>query len=137
MENVLEVKGLCKLFKNGRGIKDVSFEISKGEIFGFLGQNGAGKTTTMKIITGLCRADRGEVKILGCNIFDQFEKATQKVGCIIETADSYEYMSAYRNLELASRFYPDIKSSRIDEVLKPYHTATIFYYFRIFFARRR
>jgi len=118
MENVLEVKGLTKLYKNGRGIRDISFEVSKGEIFGFLGPNGAGKTTTMKIITGLCRADKGEVKILGFNVFEQYEKAMGKVGCIIETSDSYEYISAYKNLELSSRYYHDIEKSRIDEVLK-------------------
>lgn len=117
MENILEVKGLTKLYKNGRGIKDISFEVSKGEIFGFLGPNGAGKTTTIKIITGLCRADKGEVKISGYDISSQFEMAMQKVGCIIETPDYYEYISAYKNLVLASRFYPDIKPSRIDEVL--------------------
>jgi ABC-type multidrug transport system, ATPase component len=117
MENILEVKGLTKLYKNGRGIKDISFEVSKGEIFGFLGPNGAGKTTTMKIITGLCRADEGSVRISGYNISEQYEKAMQKVGCIIEAPDSYEYISAYKNLELASRFYLDVNSSRINEVL--------------------
>jgi ABC-2 type transport system ATP-binding protein len=71
----------------------------------------------MKIITGLCRADKGAVKISGYDIASQFEMAMQKVGCIIETPDYYEYISAYKNLVLASRFYPDIKPSRIDEVL--------------------
>ncbi|MDP4180731.1 MAG: ABC transporter ATP-binding protein [Bacillota bacterium] len=118
MEKVLEVKGLTKLYKNNRGINDINFEIYKGDIFGFLGPNGAGKTTTMKIISGLCRADQGEVRIFGFDIVEQFEKAMQNVGCIIETVEAYEYTSAYKNLELVSRFYKDIKKARIDEVLE-------------------
>lgn len=118
MEKVLEVKGLTKLYKNNRGIKDINFEVYRGDIFGFLGPNGAGKTTTIKIITGLCRADQGEVKIFNFDIVNEFEKAMQKVGCIIETAEAYDYLSAYKNLMLLSRFYPDVKVSRIDEVLE-------------------
>jgi len=118
MEKILEVKNLTKIYRNGRGVKDISFDIFKGDIFGFLGPNGAGKTTVMKIVTGLSRADKGEVKIFGYDIAEQFEKAMAKVGCLIETADAYEYMSAYRNLELAARFYKDIKKTRIEEVLQ-------------------
>ncbi|ADG83472.1 ABC transporter [Thermincola ferriacetica] len=118
MEKILEVTNLTKLYRNGRGIKNITFDIFKGDVFGFLGPNGAGKTTVMKIITGLSRADKGEVKIFGYDITEQFEKAMAKVGCLIETADAYEYMSAYRNLELAARFYSDIKKTRIEEVLE-------------------
>lgn len=117
MERVLEVKGLSKKYKNNRGIEDISFEINRGDVFGLLGPNGAGKTTAMKAITGLCRADKGEVRILGFDASTQFEKAMQKVGCIIETVEAYEYFSGYRNLELAARFYSGVKASRIHEVL--------------------
>ncbi len=118
MDKVLEVKGVTKLYKNNRGVKDISFDIYKGDIYGFLGPNGAGKTTVMKTIVGLCRANQGEINIFGHNIADQFEQAMAKVGSIIETAVSYEYLSAYDNLTLASRFYPGIDSQRIDEVLE-------------------
>lgn len=118
MEKILEVKDLTKIFKNGRGVKDISFDIYKGDVFGFLGPNGAGKTTVMKIIAGLSKANQGEVKIFGYNILNDFEKAMAKVGCIIETAEAFEYLSAYKNLELAARFYKDIKKTRIDEVLE-------------------
>jgi len=118
MDKILEVKGLTKLYKNKRGIRDISFEVYRGDIFGFLGPNGAGKTTTMKAITSLCRIDSGEIRILGYDISHDFEKAMQRVGCIIETSEAFEYMSAYKNLEMAARFYKDIKPERIDEVLK-------------------
>lgn len=118
MDKVLEVKGLTKTYKNNRGVRDISFDIYKGDIYGFLGPNGAGKTTVMKTIVGLCKANQGQVNIFGYNILDQFEKAMAKVGCIIETATAYEYISAYDNLKIASRFYEGINSSRIDEVLE-------------------
>lgn len=118
MEKVLEVKNLTKLYKNGRGVKDINFDVYKGDVFGFLGPNGAGKTTVMKSIVGLNMFERGEVKILGFDIKSKLEKALGKVGAIIETADAYEYMSAYNNLKITSRFYSNIKESDIDEILE-------------------
>jgi ABC-2 type transport system ATP-binding protein len=117
MEKALEIVGLTKTYKNGRGIFDINLEVNKGDIFGFLGPNGAGKTTTMKLITGLMRADSGDVKISGYSINNDFEKAMEKVGCIIETAESIPYLTAYENLRQHARFYKNIDESRIDEVL--------------------
>lgn len=118
MEKILEVSNLKKVYKNGRGIRDITFDICKGDIFGFLGPNGAGKTTVMKIITGLTKPEQGEVKIFGYDIANQFEKAMSKVGCMIETAEAYEYMSAQKNLELAARYYKEVDKKRIEEVLE-------------------
>lgn len=117
MEKVLEINNLTKAYKNGRGITDINLTIHRGDIFGFLGPNGAGKTTTMKIMTGLLRADSGDVKVFGHSIHNEFEKAMQKVGCIIETAESYMYLTAYENLKLFSRYYTHVNDKRIDEVL--------------------
>jgi ABC-2 type transport system ATP-binding protein len=97
LEKVLEVRELTKLYGNGRGVKNISFEVRGGEVFGFLGPNGAGKTTVMKTITGLDSFQAGEISILGYDLKQQFEAALKKVGCIIETADVYEYLSAYKN----------------------------------------
>lgn len=118
MDKALEVNDLTKIYNNKRGIKNISLEINQGDIYGLLGPNGAGKTTLMKIITGLSRADRGQVKIFGFNVADQFEQAMARVGCIIETAEAYEYMSGRKNLELAAGFYPHLNKTRIDEVLE-------------------
>lgn len=118
MEKVLEVNGLTKLYDNGRGVKNITFEVVKGEIFGFLGPNGAGKTTVMKSITGLNTFESGEIKIMGVDIKNQFEDALKGVGAIIETADAYEYMSAYNNLKIVSRFYTNIEETDIDNALK-------------------
>ncbi|WP_315122469.1 ABC transporter ATP-binding protein, partial [uncultured Clostridium sp.] len=118
MEKVIEINNLSKVYKNGRGITDINLEINRGDIFGFLGPNGAGKTTAMKIMTGLIKSDSGDVKILGYSVLEQFEKAMAKVGCIIETAESYQYLTAYENLKQFSRYYKNIDDKRIDEVLE-------------------
>lgn len=117
MDKVIEISNLNKVYKNNRGIQNINLEISKGDIFGFLGPNGAGKTTTMKIMTGLIKPDSGDVKILGYSVIHEFEKAMKKVGCVIETAESYDYLTAYENLKQFSRFYKDIDDNRIHEVL--------------------
>lgn len=118
MEKVIEINGLTKMYNNGRGIKDLNLDIYKGDIFGFLGPNGSGKTTAMKIMTGLMKADSGEVRLFGYNIVDQYEKAMERVGCIIEMAESYPYLTAYENLKLFSRYYKNVDDNRINEVLE-------------------
>ena len=118
MEKVIEITNLNKVYKNGRGITDINLEINRGDIFGFLGPNGAGKTTTMKIMTGLIKADSGDVKILGHSVMEEFEKSMAKVGCIIETAETYQYLTAYENLKQFSRYYKEIDDKRIDYVLE-------------------
>ncbi|CAA7600249.1 Putative ABC transporter [Acididesulfobacillus acetoxydans] len=117
-EKVIEIQNLTKLYKNGRGIDDISLDIYRGDVFGFLGPNGAGKTTAMKVMTGLIRPDRGEVRILGYSIAEEYEKAMAKVGCIIETAESYPYLSAFENLKQFARYYPEVDDKRIEEVLE-------------------
>jgi ABC-2 type transport system ATP-binding protein len=118
LEKVIEINNLSKIYKNGRGIMDINLELNRGDVFGFLGPNGAGKTTAMKIMTGLIRPDSGDVKILGYSVLEDFEKAMSKVGCIIETAESYSYLTAYENLKQFSRYYKDVDDKRIEEVLE-------------------
>jgi ABC-2 type transport system ATP-binding protein len=130
MEQILEVKEISKIFKNGRGVKQVSFDVFKGDVFGFIGPNGSGKTTILKIIMGLIHPDKGNIRIFGHNIVNNFELAMKQVGCMVETADAYDYMTAFENLRLSARFYPEISKSRIYEVLEqvglnPYKTEKV------------
>jgi ABC-2 type transport system ATP-binding protein len=118
MEKVLEINQITKLYKNQRGIKDVSFDVFRGDVFGFFGPNGAGKSTLLKIITGLIRANEGSVKIFGLNPLDQYEKAMKRVGCIIESADSYEYMSAFQNLKMTASYYPNVTHDLMEKMLE-------------------
>ncbi|WNR43831.1 ABC transporter ATP-binding protein [Paenibacillus roseipurpureus] len=113
----IEVTNLTKSFKNGRGISDLNLDVDQGDIFGFLGPNGAGKTTAMKMITGLMKPDHGDVNIFGASISEDYVNAMKHVGCLIETAESYPYLTANDNLKLFSRFYPEVDQRRIDECL--------------------
>ncbi|USB31624.1 ABC transporter ATP-binding protein [Paenibacillus sp. YPG26] len=118
MHKAIEITGLTKVYSNGRGISNMNLTIDQGDIFGFLGPNGAGKTTAMKVMAGLMRPDRGDVKIFGASVIDDYVNAMKHVGCIIETAESYPYLTANENLRLFARFYPHVDQKRIDECLE-------------------
>lgn len=118
MEKILEVKGLTKLYKNGRGASDINLELEKGDVVGLLGPNGSGKTTIMKAIVGLVHANAGSVRIFGCDISTDFECAMERAGCLIEAPAIYENMTAAKNLKLAARYYPNIDEKRITDVLR-------------------
>lgn len=114
----LQLNNLTRTYRNGRGIKGVSFLVHEGDIYGLLGPNGSGKTTTMKIITGLLSADQGDVQIFGRSVENDGEKTLEQVGCLIEAPAVYEYLSAKKNLEQAAAYYPDIKAPRIEDILR-------------------
>ncbi|WP_284645260.1 ABC transporter ATP-binding protein [Paenibacillus silviterrae] len=118
MDKAMEITGLTKVYPNGRGISDLNLTVDQGDIFGFLGPNGAGKTTAMKMMAGLMKPDRGDVKIFGASVLDDYVNAMKHVGCIIETAESYPYLTANDNLKLFARFYPHVDQQRIDECLE-------------------
>lgn len=118
MDAAMEITGLTKQYNNGRGISDMNLTVDKGDIFGLLGPNGAGKTTAMKMMTGLLKPDRGEVRIFGANVHENAVEAMKHVGCIIETAESFPYLTANDNLKQFARYYPDVDQSRIDECLE-------------------
>ena len=79
---VLEVNNLTKDYGSGRGVFDVSFSVSKGEVYGFLGPNGAGKSTTIRHIMGFSKPDSGETKIFDKNTFNKYYELLNKVGYI-------------------------------------------------------
>ncbi len=116
--SLLQVDDISKLYKNGRGVRQVSFSLHKGDVFGLIGPNGAGKTTLLKMLTGLIRPDHGSIRLFGHNVAQHHEQAMEQVGCVIETADAYDDMHAVDNLTLAARFYPELPGKRIDEILE-------------------
>lgn len=90
----------------------------EGDILGFIGPNGAGKTTTIKLILGLQNITSGKVYINGYDIEENFKKAIENVGTIVESPDLYMYMSGYENLKLVSNLYKNVDKKRIDEIVK-------------------
>ncbi len=92
--NILEIKNLKKSFGTKEVLKNVSFSIPEGKIFGFVGMNGAGKTTTMKIILGLLEADSGEVWVCGDKVSGNGEKTNHHIGYLPDVPEFYDFMNA-------------------------------------------
>ncbi len=118
MESILEVKNINKYFGKKQVLNNVSFDVRPGEILGFVGPNGAGKTTTIKLILGLQSISSGSVVINGYDIQENFSKAIEEVGAIVENPDAYMYISGWANLKLAANLYSNISEKRINEVVK-------------------
>lgn len=103
MSEVLRLENVCKSFGSRPVVKNVSFSVQEGEIFGFLGPNGAGKTTTIKMVLGLLAADSGTILVNGHDIEKDFEAAMRGISGIVENPDMYGYLSGYDNLLIQAR----------------------------------
>ncbi|GGE18826.1 ABC transporter ATP-binding protein [Marinithermofilum abyssi] len=113
---VLSVHNLSKRIGKREIVKNITFDVQKGEIFGFLGPNGAGKTTTIRMLVGLIRPTAGRVMIGGYPLHQRFLDAIRHVGCIVENPELYPYLTGRENLEHFARMQPDIPPERILEV---------------------
>jgi ABC-2 type transport system ATP-binding protein len=114
---VLEVKGLKKKLGKREIIKDISFSIEEGEIFGFLGPNGAGKTTTIRMLVGLINANEGSISICGHDLKTDTEKALKEVGAVVENPELYKYLSGRENLMQIARIR-NISKDQVNETIK-------------------
>lgn len=103
MPPVIEVNHLSKHYKDIRAVDDISFSVSEGEIYGFLGQNGAGKSTTIRMLLTLIEPTRGSIKIFGHNLFTHRREVLKQVGAIIEKPDLYKYLTALENLSIFAK----------------------------------
>ncbi|MCD4783839.1 MAG: ABC transporter ATP-binding protein [Candidatus Eremiobacteraeota bacterium] len=101
----ISVKNLSKRYRNIQAIDSLTFEVDRGEIFGFLGPNGAGKTTTIKILTTQIRPDEGEASILGHDVVKESDKAREKIGVVFEEQNIYPRLSVFRNLMFFAGLY--------------------------------
>ena len=125
---MITTKNIAKYFGSFQALKDVSFEINKGEIVGFLGQNGAGKTTLMRILTSYLPASSGTVMIDGDDIAKNSLTIRQKIGYLPETPPLYENMTVKDYLKFAAEIKDvPIKQQRcqIDRVLEECHIQNV------------
>ncbi|MFB1051048.1 ABC transporter ATP-binding protein [Paraliobacillus sp. JSM ZJ581] len=97
-EDILVVKNLCKEINGETIINDLSFNVSKGQIFGFLGPNGSGKTTTIRMITGMIKPSSGFVEIMGYNVQTNFSESMRNLSAIVEHPALFDYMTGWQNL---------------------------------------
>jgi ABC-2 type transport system ATP-binding protein len=103
-EKVISVKNMYKKFGNFTANDDLSFDVSKGEIFGFLGANGAGKTTAIKILCGLSYPSSGEISVAGFDVYTQRESVKRNIGYMSQKFSLYEDLTVFENI----RFYGGI-----------------------------
>ena len=117
MENtILEIKGLRKVYKDVVALKELSFSVQQGQVFGLLGPNGSGKTTTLGILLGVLRANKGDFSWFNNGTSDENRK---RIGALLETPNFYPYLNAFDNLVVVAKIKGLIDyEDRIDEVLK-------------------
>ena len=104
-ETIITVKNLVKKFGKFTANDNLSFDVYRGEIFGFLGANGAGKTTAMKILCGLSSPTSGEVSIAGFDIYTQSELIKRNIGYMSQKFSLYEDLTVYENLRFFAGIY--------------------------------
>lgn len=115
MEIILSIKNLNKRYGSLQALKNVSFEIHKGNVYGILGPNGSGKSTTLGIILNVVNKTSGEYSWFGGTM--QTHEALKKVGAIIERPNFYPYMTAKENLELVCKI-KGINYAKVNEKLE-------------------
>lgn len=120
-ENVIIAEDLTKQFGDFVAVDHISFEVSKGEIFGFLGANGAGKTTAMRMLNGLSKPTSGSATIAGFNIATDSEEIKKHIGYMSQKFSLYDDLTISENLKLFGGIYGMSKSEirdKTDRLLK-------------------
>jgi ABC-2 type transport system ATP-binding protein len=111
-EIVIRAEGLTKQFGDFIATNDISFEVRKGEIFGFLGANGAGKTTAMRMLCGLSTPSRGKAMVAGYDVGLEPDKVKRHIGYMSQKFSLYEDLSVKENI----RFYAGIYGLTDDQI---------------------
>jgi len=105
MTDAIAVEGLRKRFGQVEAAAGISFEVHKGELFGFLGPNGAGKTTTINMLTGLARPDEGTIRICGIDRAERAREVQRLIGVVPDESNLYPELSGFDNLCFCGALY--------------------------------
>ena len=118
-DTILRVNHLSKSFSDIKAVDNLSLEVNRKDIYGFLGPNGSGKSTTIRMMLSLLFPDNGTIEIFGSLLGKNRKSILKNVGAFIEKPDFYEYLSAYKNLEILC-VYSGIEKNRnnIMEILE-------------------
>ena len=124
IEKALEIKNLVKQYRNGpKAVDDISFDIERGEFFGFLGPNGAGKSTTIHCITGIATFNSGSIKLFGTDVVSEYKKARTLVGLSAQEFN-IEFFGKVRDILLYVAGYYGIpkkeREKRVQELIEQF-----------------
>lgn len=112
MENVIEVRGLTKKYKELTAVNNLDLDIKKGIIFGLLGPNGSGKSTTINCILSLLKKDAGSVKIFGKEMTPESYDIKRKIGVVFQDVGVYDELNVYDNIDYFCGLYISDKNER-------------------------
>lgn len=112
MSALVQVEEIYKEFDGVQAVNGVSFEVKKGEVFGFLGPNGAGKTTTVRMITGILKPDSGTAWVNGKNVREEPVEVKNEIGIAPEVSNAYVDMTGWQNMMFMGELYGVPKNKR-------------------------
>ncbi len=121
--DIIKVKDLSKDFDGFKAVKSISFNVEKGEVFGFLGPNGAGKTTTINMLTGLAKPSSGEIMIAGRDGIREIKDVQRIIGIVPDESNLYDEMSGFENLVFCASLYgikKELREQRAESLLKQF-----------------
>ena len=104
-KNVIQVEELTKMFGDFAAVNAITFEVKKGEIFGFLGANGAGKTTAMKMLIGISNPTSGKANVAGFNVFTNAEDIKKNIGYMSQKFALYDDLTVKENITFFGGIY--------------------------------
>lgn len=122
MNNVLEINNITKDYKKFK-IDNISFNLPKGYIMGFIGANGAGKTTTIKLILNMIKRDSGEIKVFGLDNIREEERIKEQIGVVFDECYYLEDWTLNDVEKAVSMFYKNWNSSIYEKYLKEFNLA--------------
>jgi ABC-2 type transport system ATP-binding protein len=104
-EIVIQTENLTKKFGDFTAVNQITFNVKKGEIFGFLGANGAGKTTAIKMLIGISKPSSGKARIAGYDVYKETEKIKKSIGYMSQKFSLYEDLTIKENIQLFGGIY--------------------------------
>ena len=104
-DNMIQVENLTKMFGDFTAVNNISFEVGKGEVFGFLGANGAGKTTAMKMLIGISEPTHGNATVAGYNVLTEAEQVKKNIGYMSQRFSLYNDLTIKENIVFFGGIY--------------------------------
>ncbi len=117
ISHVIQMSGVCKAFGNHRVIDGLNLAVPEHSIFAFLGNNGEGKSTVIRLVTGLLRADKGDIDVLGMNVRSERRAILKQIGTIVDAPSLYPNLNAEEFLRIGC-IIKDLPPNEVGRVLE-------------------